>query len=113
MENDPEIEKLISTFPNAEEIVRQRDKMSRRIKLNLNDDSESALTDAKYGFISGALKETFVDNHLEREHTTKLIDSIVTHRLWGYPIFFLFMYLMFQSTFILGEYPVKGIEWLV
>lgn len=113
LENDPEIEKLISTFPNAEEIVRQRDKMARRIKLNLNDDSESALTDAKYGFISGALKETFVDNHLEREHTTKLIDSIVTHRLWGYPIFFLFMYLMFQSTFILGEYPVKGIEWLV
>ena len=70
-------------------------------------------TDAKYGFISGALKETFTDNHLEQAQTTKVLDSIVTHRIWGYPIFFLFMYLMFEGTFVLGEYPMMGIEWLV
>ena len=51
------------------------------------------------GFISGALKETFTDNHLEQAQTTKVLDSIVTHRIWGYPIFFLFMYLMFEGTF--------------
>ena len=68
---------------------------------------------AKYGFISGALKETFTDNHLEQEQTTKVLDSIVTHRIWGYPIFFLFMYLMFEGTFVIGEYPMMGIEWLV
>ena len=39
--------------------------------------------------------------------------SIVTHRIWGYPIFFLFMYLMFEGTFVIGEYPMMGIEWLV
>ncbi|WP_368204621.1 ferrous iron transport protein B, partial [Bacteroides caccae] len=44
---------------------------------------------------------------------TKVLDSIVTHRIWGYPIFFLFMYLMFEGTFVLGEYPMMGIEWLV
>ena len=71
------------------------------------------MTDAKYGFISGALKETFTDNHLEQEQTTKVLDSIVTHRIWGYPIFFLFMYLMFEGTFVIGEYPMMGIEWLV
>ena len=69
--------------------------------------------DAKYGFISGALKETFTDNHLEQAQTTKVLDAIVTHRIWGYPIFFLFMYLMFEGTFVLGEYPMMGIEWLV
>ena len=53
----------------------------------MNEDSESALTDAKYGFISGAFKETFTDNHLEQEQTTRVLDSIVTHRIWGYPIF--------------------------
>ena len=42
-----------------------------------------------------------------------MLDSIVTHRIWGYPIFFLFMYLMFEGTFVLGEYPMMGIEWLV
>lgn len=42
-----------------------------------------------------------------------MLDSIVTHRIWGYPIFFLFMYLMFEGTFVIGEYPMMGIEWLV
>ena len=64
-------------------------------------------------FITGALKETFTDNHLEKEQTTRVIDSIVTHRIWGYPIFFLFLYIMFEGTFVLGDYPMQGIEWLV
>ena len=42
-----------------------------------------------------------------------VIDSIVTHRIWGYPIFFLFLYIMFEGTFVLGDYPMQGIEWLV
>lgn len=113
LENDPEVEEFIRTLPNASEVIRVRDKAAKRIQETKNEDSESALTDAKYGFISGALKETFTDNHLEQEQTTKVLDAIVTHRIWGYPIFFLFMYLMFQGTFVLGEYPMLGIEWLV
>ena len=112
LENDPEIERFIHTLPNAVEVEKKRDKAARRIQETMNEDSESALTDAKYGFISGALKETFTDN-LEQEQTTKVLDSIVTHRIWGYPIFFLFMYLMFEGTFVIGEYPMMGIEWLV
>jgi ferrous iron transport protein B len=69
--------------------------------------------DAKYGFISGALKETFTDSHQEQQQFTKVLDSIVTHRVWGYPLFLLFMYLMFESTFVLGEYPMMAIEWMV
>ena len=38
----------------------------------MNEDSEQAITDAKYGFITGALKETFTDNHLEKEQTTRV-----------------------------------------
>ena len=113
LENDPDIEVFIHTLPNGEDIIRVRDKMAKRIQDTMNEDCESAITDAKYGFISGALKETFTDNHLEQEQTTKELDSIVTHRVWGYPIFFLFMYLMFEGTFVLGEYPMMGIEWLV
>ncbi len=113
LENDPDIERFIHTLPNGEDIIRVRDKMAKRIQETMKEDCESAITDAKYGFISGALKETFTDNHLEQEQTTKVLDSIVTHRIWGYPIFFLFMYLMFEGTFVLGEYPMMGIEWLV
>lgn len=113
LENDPDLERLIHTFPNGEEILQKRTKAARRIANTLNEDCESAITDAKYGFISGALKETFTDNHLKQEQTTRVLDSIVTHRVWGYPIFFLFMYLMFEGTFVIGAYPMMGIEWLV
>lgn len=113
LENDSEIEHFIHTLPNNKEITHKRNKVAKRIQETMNEDCESALTDAKYGFISGALKETFTDNHLEKEQMTKVLDRIVTHRIWGYPVFFLFMYLMFEGTFVLGEYPMMGIEWLV
>ncbi|WP_294631112.1 ferrous iron transport protein B [uncultured Bacteroides sp.] len=113
LENDQDIENVVRTLPNAENILAIRDKMAKRIQGTMNEDCESAITDAKYGFITGALKETFTDNRLEQAQTTKVLDAIVTHRIWGYPIFFLFMYLMFEGTFVLGEYPMKGIEWLV
>ena len=113
LENDKEIENFISTLPNCKEIIAIRNKETLRIRKVMNEDSEQAITDAKYGFITGALKETFTDNHLEKEQTTRVIDSIVTHRIWGYPIFFLFLYIMFEGTFVLGDYPMQGIEWLV
>ena len=113
LENDKEIENFISTLPNGKEIIAIRNKETLRIRKVMNEDSEQAITDAKYGFITGALKETFTDNHLEKEQTTRVIDSIVTHRIWGYPIFFLFLYILFEGTFVLGDYPMQGIEWLV
>lgn len=113
LENDKEIENFISTLPNGKEIIAIRNKETLRIRKVMNEDSEQAITDAKYGFITGALKETFTDNHLEKEQTTRVIDSIVTHRIWGYPIFFLFLYIMFEGTFVLSDYPMQGIEWLV
>lgn len=113
LEDDKDIELFVETLPNGGEILALRDKEVQRIYNVMNEDSEQAITDAKYGFITGALKETFTDNHMEKEQTTRVIDSIVTHRIWGYPIFFLFLYIMFEGTFVLGDYPMQWIEWLV
>lgn len=114
LENDKDLERTVLEFPNGKEIMEIRDREVQRLRNATNEDSEQAITDAKYGFVSGALRETYVDN--QREDTTRvtqIIDSIVTHRVWGYPIFFLFLYLMFEGTFVLGDYPMRGIEWLV
>ena len=113
LENDNDVEQTIATLPNGADILSIRNREAASIMKVINEDSEQAITDAKYGFISGALKETFTEGELEREQTTRVIDSIVTHRIWGYPIFFLFLYIMFEGTFVLGEYPMMGIEWLV
>ena len=113
LENDKDIERIVSSLPNGNDILTVRNREVGNIMKAMNEDSEQAITDAKYGFITGALKETFRENNLEREQTTRVIDSIVTHRIWGYPIFFLFLYIMFEGTFVMGEYPMMGIEWLV
>ncbi len=113
LEHDTDIEDFIKTLPNTDEILNVRDKEDKRIQDSLNEDTESAITNAKYGFISGALKETYTDNKVESRHMTKVLDSIFTHRIWGFPLFFLFMYIMFEGTFVLGDYPMQGIEYLV
>lgn len=114
LENDKDIEqRVISTLPNGEEVIRVRDKEAERIRLSMNEDSEQAITDAKYGFITGALKETYTEKNQNTEMFTRIVDSIVTHKIWGFPIFFVFLYLMFECTFVFGEYPKGWIEWMV
>ena len=113
LENDKDIENMASQLPNGKEIISTRNKEAEKIKLDTGEDSEQSIADAKYAFISGALKETFVEKNDDPEVFTRIVDSIVTHRIWGYPIFFLFLYIMFECTFILGAYPQAWIEWTV
>lgn len=113
LEKDREIEQFVSTFPNAKEIFTSRNQIVDKIEHLLNEDSETAFTDARYGFISGALRETFQENQIEKVSNTQIIDTFVTHKLLGFPIFILFMWLMFETTFKLGAYPVEWIEWAV
>lgn len=114
LENDKDIEtRVIAPLPNSKEILAARDKEAERLRQLGNDDTEQCIADAKYGFISGALKETFTQTNHDTETFTRVVDSIVTNRFWGYPIFFIFLYIMFEGTFVLGEYPQRLIEWLV
>ena len=114
LENDKDIEtRVIAPLPNGKEILAARDKEAERLRQLGNDDSEQCIADAKYGFISGALKETFTQTNHDTETFTRVVDSIVTNRFWGYPIFFIFLYIMFEGTFVLGEYPQRLIEWIV
>lgn len=114
LENDKDIEtRVIAPLPNGKEILAARDKEAERLRQLGNDDSEQCIADAKYGFISGALKETFTQTNHDTETFTRVVDSIVTNRFWGYPIFFIFLYIMFEGTFVLGEYPQRLIEWMV
>lgn len=81
-------------------------------KLNKKDVT-TLLADARYGFISGALKETFKSGTRKRLELTQAIDSILTHRWVGLPVFFAMICFTFFCTFKIGQYPVAGIEWLL
>jgi ferrous iron transport protein B len=113
LENDKDIENTILTLPNGQAILNERDCVAAQIQENLRETSESAIIDAKYGFIDGALKEVYKDNQSRGKSHTKRIDAVVTHRVWGYPLFFAALWLMFQLTFSMGQYPMTWIESLV
>jgi len=93
-------------------LTNERDKASARVKEETDNDSETAIMDAKYGFINGALKEAkYKTGHKKDTYkVTHRIDNILSHKYLGFPIFFLMLYVMFQTTFTLGQYPMDWIE---
>ena len=115
LENDKEIEHVVESLSNRDEIIAARFEENNRIRGILGSGLESSLVDAKYAFVQGALAETYVPSSRKRKwHTiTDKIDSIVTNKWLAFPIFFLLLYIVFDATFVIGEYPMLWIEWLV
>ncbi len=113
LENDKEIKSFVKKLPNKNEIEQTLEIQSENIKSEFKEEPETVFTDTRYGFIDGALKETFQTGKVDTLKFTRAVDSIVTHKFWGYPIFLFFMWIMFQGTFSLGEYPMMLIEWCV
>ena len=115
LENDKEIEKVVEGLPNRDEIIAARFEESKRIEELLQTNPESAIVDAKYAFVQGALKETWQPVREKRmKHTlSEKIDAVVTNKWMAFPIFILLLYIIFEGTFTIGDYPMRWIEWLV
>ncbi len=112
LEADSQVDGQLRSCERYPEWVRIREEESRKISEALGEDVETAFANQKYGFISGALKETLTEGTKENLKTTTIIDTFVTHKLCGFPIFFALMWLMFWCTFSLGAIPQEWIAWL-
>lgn len=113
LEGDPEVESQLHDNPNYDKWVEIRRNVENTVHKDMNEDLAEAISADKYGFIQGALRETLVGNTAQEEKTTKIIDSFVTNKLFGFPIFLLVMWLTFWATFEIGSYPMEWIESLV
>ena len=115
LESDSEVDKVVESLPDRDEIIAARFEEHKRIEGLLKSGLESALVDAKYAFVQGALAETYepYKGQKRRSTLTDKIDSVFTNKWLAFPIFFLFLYLVFQCTFVIGEYPMRWIEWAV
>jgi ferrous iron transport protein B len=81
-----------------------------RLRAFFHEEPSLVMADRRYGFISGACQETIQNTAELRHDVSDLIDSIVTHRLLGLPIFLGLMYGVFWLTFGLGRYPMAWLE---
>ena len=110
LEKDKQILDLLSGYANFDEIREITEKEIRKIEMLENEDSESVVTNAKYSFITGALKETYKNPDEGKKTRSETIDSLLTHRYLGFPIFTALLFLMFWTTFKLGAYPMDWID---
>lgn len=114
LENDGDVDSIVEALPNRDEIISERFSQQKRISQLLNTSIESAMVDAKYAFIQGALAETYKPYQGRKRVTlTDKLDSVITNRWFAFPIFFFLLYLVFNTTYVVGEYPMMWIEWLV
>jgi ferrous iron transport protein B len=118
LENDTAVERYVRKLPNADEIIEAKEMAAARVKEEIKEDSETAIMDAKYGFIHGALTEAEFRKGTKEDtyRMTHFIDDVLSNKYFGFPIFFLILFVMFQTTFSLGQYPMDwieaGVEWL-
>ena len=107
LEKDSAVESLLT-----DPIVKARDKAAIRVKEETGNDAETAIMDAKYGFVNGALTEAgyLTGTKEDTYRVTHAIDRVLSSKFVGFPCFFLMLFLMFEVTFKLGQYPADWIE---
>ena len=110
LEKDKQILDLLKHYPNFDDIQQTTSYEIKKIEGLLNEDSETVITDAKYSFISGALRETFYDPNQEKKTRSEKIDNILTQKYLAFPIFSAILFIMFYATFKLGAYPMNWID---
>ena len=112
LEGDSDVEAYIKQMADAKEILHHRDTAAERVMEETGNDCETAIMDAKYGFINGALKEAnyHTGNKKDTYQVTHLIDRVITNRFLGLPIFILLLFVMFSATFVLGQVPMDWID---
>ncbi|MFA6186021.1 MAG: ferrous iron transport protein B [Phycisphaerae bacterium] len=106
LEQDADVLKHI----NSPETIKACGESIGRLKTFFGEEPEIIIADRRYGFISGACQETIKNTIESRHNRSDAIDTIITHKFLGLPIFIALMYLVFDTTFRLGEWPMAGLE---
>lgn len=113
IEKDGAVDEFLSEKDSYANIRKIADIRIKKLESLHREDTETLITDARYGFISGALKETFKAGTKEKGKRSRFLDKYVTSKYLSYPIFFFFMWVMFEATFLIGSYPMEWITQLV
>ncbi len=93
------------------ELMAEVCKESDQLAQQHDESAEMLLNAGRYGFVNGLVRETVeLGLATDRIDMTRAIDNILLHRVIGLPLFLLFMWVMFESTFTIGQYPMNWID---
>lgn len=110
LEDDSEVNTFVGSLPGGDAVLALRNRLANELHRKTKADVSEIIASEKYGFIAGALAETLTPGEGRKNERTTLIDSLVTSRVFGFPLFFLAMFVTFWLTFALGQYPMNWMQ---
>jgi ferrous iron transport protein B len=98
------------------ELIKTRDESLAHLRRIHGDDAETMIADARYGFISGLMKDVLEKPPVEKVTITDRIDHLMLNRWLGIPLFLLILFGVFQFTFAVSTPLIdlisQGMDWL-
>ena len=110
LENDQTTLKAVEQHIEIEELKKVASEQREILEKSYREDAATVISGAKYGFVRGALAETYSVGRDRSKQKAYTVDNILTHRWLGFPILIFFLWFMFQMTFTLGAYPQQWLE---
>ena len=110
LEKDKEIIELFESLESGDVILSGADKIIGKLENELDEPSEILVTEHRYGYIAGTCREVVSTALEKRRDISALIDSVVTHKVFGIPLFLVLMYVVFYLTFSVGDPFMVWIE---
>ena len=95
------------------ELIEGVEKERQQLQEQHGEEAEMMLISGRYGFANGLLMETVHQSswdHKQRFNITQTIDAVLLNKYAGLPLFLSIMWLMFEATFTLGQYPADWID---
>jgi ferrous iron transport protein B len=111
LEGDNDVRaRCVPSERSGESLATVLDKSIEHLRSTVNDDPEIVITEGRYGYVAGIIREVLKRPATDRMNISNQVDKFLTHRYFGYPIFLLMMFLIFQAVFTIGQYPMVWIE---
>lgn len=110
LENDQTTLKAVEQHVEFDELKKVAAEQRNILEKSYREDAATVISGAKYGFVRGALAETYTVGKDRSKQKAYTIDNLLTHKWLGFPILIFFLFFMFLMTFILGAYPQQWLE---
>jgi len=110
IENDEHAIATLSQHGSGAKLKAQAEEYRTWLSRHFGKDAEIIITEQRYGYIRGALKEAVKKMPRFKASVTESIDKVLMNEFLGLPIFFLIIWGIFKLTFAVGEFPVQLLE---
>ncbi|GHU81500.1 ferrous iron transport protein B [Spirochaetia bacterium] len=110
LEKDANAYQRLQEHPNAKAVEAAAAEGVAWIEKHFGKDAEIVVSEQRYGYIRGAVRESVKIIKGMDFSPTEAVDKIIMNRFLTLPIFIFVLWSVFQLTFFLGAYPMAWLE---